>query len=104
MRENQIPRVKDVFILLSRVGIAPWKSGGGGILSGCVACILVSVIVEAAVRVYRLHRAIHDPRSGHGAERFGGRWNHPGVAIVYTAEARSLPVLECVVHTSLISI
>lgn len=57
-------------------------------------------IVEAAVRVYRLHRAIHDPRSGQGAERFGGRWNHPGVAIVYTAEARSLAVLECVVHMS----
>jgi RES domain-containing protein len=36
--------------------------------------------------------------SGEGAQEFGGRWNHPGVKIVYTAESRSLAALELLVH------
>jgi RES domain-containing protein len=33
-----------------------------------------------------------------GARLYGGCWNSPGVAIVYTAESRSLAALEMVVH------
>ncbi len=36
--------------------------------------------------------------SGEGARLFGGRWNSPGVAMVYTAESQSLAALEIVVH------
>ena len=36
--------------------------------------------------------------SGEGARQFGGRWNHPGIAMVYTAETRSLAALEILVH------
>ena len=36
--------------------------------------------------------------SGEGARQFGGRWNHPGVPMVYAAETRSLAALEILVH------
>ncbi|MGH9434596.1 MAG: RES family NAD+ phosphorylase [Terriglobia bacterium] len=36
--------------------------------------------------------------SGEGARRYGGRWNSPGVAMIYTAESQSLAALEIVVH------
>ena len=36
--------------------------------------------------------------TGEGARLYGGRWNNPGVAIVYTAESQSLAALEMVVH------
>lgn len=36
--------------------------------------------------------------NGEGARLFGGRWNNPGVPMVYTAESRSLAVLEVLVH------
>lgn len=39
-----------------------------------------------------------DAFSGEGARRFGGRWNSPGVAMVYTAQSRSLAALEILVH------
>jgi RES domain-containing protein len=35
---------------------------------------------------------------GEGARRYGGRWNHPGVAAVYLAESRALAALEILVH------
>lgn len=35
---------------------------------------------------------------GEGARLFGGRWNNPGVAIVYTAQSQSLAALELLVH------
>ena len=35
---------------------------------------------------------------GEAARLFGGRWNSPGVAVVYVASSRSLAVLETAVH------
>jgi len=36
--------------------------------------------------------------NGEGARLYGGRWNSPGVSIVYTAQSQSLAALELVVH------
>jgi len=36
--------------------------------------------------------------SGIGARDYGGRWNSKGVAVVYTAENRSLAAMEQLVH------
>lgn len=35
---------------------------------------------------------------GEGARQFGGRWNSPGVAMVYTSATQSLAMLEMLVH------
>ena len=37
---------------------------------------------------------------GEGARLSGGRWNSPGIAMVYTAESRALATLEVLVHLS----
>lgn len=36
--------------------------------------------------------------SGRGAQFFGGRWNNPGLPLIYTAESQSLAALEMLVH------
>jgi RES domain-containing protein len=43
-------------------------------------------------------RFAKDAFSGEGARRYGGRWNSPGIAVVYTAQSLSLAVLEILVH------
>lgn len=40
-----------------------------------------------------------DPLDGKGAERIGGRWNSPGVAVTYLSGSLSLAVLEVLVHS-----
>jgi RES domain-containing protein len=53
------------------------------------------------VRAWRLvteHRA-STAFDGEGSYRFGNRWNHPGVRVVYIAEHLSLAALEVLVHS-----
>lgn len=52
--------------------------------------------------LYRISRRAHiKDLSGSGARRYGGRWNHRGVPLVYTSESRSLATVEFLVHVSL---
>jgi RES domain-containing protein len=48
------------------------------------------------VRVYRVFSRKHERTActGEGAQRFGGRWNAPGIAVVYAATSLSLTLLE----------
>jgi RES domain-containing protein len=52
-------------------------------------------------RAWRLCRAPFADLNGDGARRFGGRWNSPGRAVVYTAENPALAILEVRVHLDL---
>ena len=51
----------------------------------------------SAWRIVKRHHA-KKAFDGEGARLYGGRWNRPGVRIVYTAESRSLAALEMVAH------
>lgn len=52
--------------------------------------------------VYRLSKlAYAADLSGLGARVAGGRWNSPGVALLYTSESRALCTAEIAVHTGL---
>ncbi|MFD2934934.1 RES family NAD+ phosphorylase [Spirosoma flavum] len=55
---------------------------------------------ESQVRVYRLikERFVTTPLSAEGARRLGGRWNPPGVGILYTSASPELALLEQIVH------
>jgi len=48
--------------------------------------------------VYRVCSAKYPNLDGAGAHLSGGRWNNPGLAIVYTASSVSLAILETRVH------
>lgn len=50
------------------------------------------------IRVYRLCSVAYTGLDGEGARLYGGRWNSPGSAIVYTASSLSLAILETRVH------
>ena len=52
--------------------------------------------------VYRIamQRYVSD-LSGFGARITGGRWNHKGIALIYTSENRSLATVETLVHVDL---
>ncbi len=47
---------------------------------------------------WRIDKLGRDAFSGEGARLFGGRWNSPGVAVVYLSEHQSLAALEIMVH------
>lgn len=51
------------------------------------------------MRVWRVARLVHPALDGEGAGRAGGRWNSPGIPVVYTSSTLSLAVLELLVHT-----
>jgi RES domain-containing protein len=46
-------------------------------------------------------REVHADLSGEGARLYGGRWNSPGRAMVYTADNPALAALEVRVHLDL---
>jgi RES domain-containing protein len=50
------------------------------------------------MRVWRLAIGPHREIDGEGARIYGGRWNSPGVPVVYTATHVSLALLEQLVH------
>ncbi|RFS21011.1 RES domain-containing protein [Chitinophaga silvatica] len=54
------------------------------------------------MEVYRISKCAYiDDLAGTGARLYGGRWNSPGHAIVYTAGSRALAALEVLVHIPL---
>ncbi|AUN29797.1 RES family NAD+ phosphorylase [Niveispirillum cyanobacteriorum] len=50
---------------------------------------------------WRICRAPFADLSGEGARLYGGRWNQPGLPLVYLAETAALAVLEVRVHLDL---
>lgn len=56
--------------------------------------------IYSLLEVYRLLKEPywHDPLSVVGAEIAGGRWNPPGIGILYTASSPALALLETLVH------
>jgi len=51
--------------------------------------------------LYRISRTKYaKDLSGEGARLAGGRWNHKGTPMIYTAASRSLAALEALVHMS----
>lgn len=60
---------------------------------------LISAI-DHPVLTYQLvkERFLDAPLSTEGARRYGGRWNPPGVGILYTSASPELALLEQLVH------
>lgn len=52
------------------------------------------------MRAFRIVKKRHalTAFSGDGARAFGGRWNFPGVPMVYAAQTRALAALESLAH------
>lgn len=53
------------------------------------------------IQAWRVARKMFADLSGEGARRHGGRWNSPGLPMVYMAEHPALAVLEIRVHLDL---
>jgi RES domain-containing protein len=64
------------------------------------------VRVVSAWRVSRVKFAEppYNPFDGEGARSLGGRWNSPGIAVVYASGSLSLAVLEILVHADSLSV
>jgi RES domain-containing protein len=56
------------------------------------------------VLVFRLCRTAFQALDGEGARLYGGRWNSPGRAAVYTSSSRALAALEYLVHVDPINV
>jgi RES domain-containing protein len=54
----------------------------------------MTIVAWRIVPVPRIAEAF----TGEGARLYGGRWNSPGVAMVYASATRSLAALETLVH------
>lgn len=56
--------------------------------------------LAAALTVWRLVAERHAASAfdGEGARLYGGRWNHPGIPMVYASATLSLAALELLVH------
>ena len=52
------------------------------------------------MQIWRICRArfATEAFAGHGARRFGGRWNTPGVPMVYASSSLALAAIELFVH------
>jgi RES domain-containing protein len=52
------------------------------------------------MRIWRICKARYadEAFSGNGARRFGGRWNTPGVPMVYASSSLALAAIELFVH------
>lgn len=52
------------------------------------------------MRAFRIVKKRHTLTafSGEGARAYGGRWNHPGIPMVYAAQTRALAALESLAH------
>lgn len=55
---------------------------------------VASSTASGKVTVYRIGSSRHPANDGTGASLYGGRWNHKGTSIIYTAESRALCALE----------
>ena len=42
-----------------------------------------------------------DAFSGEGARRFGGRWNSPGLGVIYASRSYAGAMLECLAHAGI---
>jgi len=62
----------------------------------------VAAGVATRVHAYRIlkRKFVGSAFSGEGARRYGGRWNSPGVPVIYTSSAISLAILEWRAHLS----
>ena len=54
------------------------------------------------MKLYRIVKGKHvdEAFSGYGAREYGGRWNSPGMEVIYAADSSSLALLEILVHTA----
>ena len=50
------------------------------------------------MQAWRLCRTAQRALDGEGARLFGGRWNTPGVPVIYASESLSLAALEYLIH------
>jgi len=50
------------------------------------------------MKVWRLAKEKHAIPNGEGAKKYGGRWNPPGIPVVYTSESLALAALQALVH------
>ena len=52
------------------------------------------------MRAFRIVKKRHaaEAFAGEGARLHGGRWNHPGIPMVYAARTRALAALEALAH------